>query len=353
MKLFSKRHSERRVGLDSLQYRRRVRSNELLTAEARNRLTAEIKYLSSNDNFLEWFILFQDDTGKDPVISFDDVKLNDFSMAELGYRLTDNFEFYDFKMKESYQTLRYATEDERQESYYDDYRLFDLAEITILFSKPDQRKDVINRINNIFSEENSEFEIIEHLITRKSGDDLKGMLGIIKDDTLRKKIERFFEYFSKRDYINSAKISADIINIIFSDVEKSGKKKQIEQLKSKLSKNLISDKSSEKQERIASHINTALSLARNLNNDVYDIRHTEKSTLTPHGDNLYKMASRQNLSVIELTITALKDDFVLSDNWENIKEAYTKKYGIDTNVRRVRGRKPADDEPIDLSEIPF
>ena len=353
MKLFSKRHTERRLGADRIHYRRQVRANELLSSEARNRLIAEIKYLSSNDISLEWFILFEDKTGSQPTISFDDIKLNDFSLAELGYKLTDNFDFNDFGMKQSYQTLRYANEDEEPQSYYDDYRLFDFAEITILFSKPDQRRDVIDRINNILNEEATEFEIVEHLITRKRGDDLKGMLGIIKDETLRQKIERFFDYFSRRDYINSAKISADVVNIIFSDVEKSGKKKQIEQIKKKLSKNLISDKSIEKQERIASYINTALSLARDLNNDVYDIRHTERSTLIPHGDNLYKMASRQNLTIIELTMTALKDDFVLSDNWENIKAEYTKKYGIDTKLRRTRARKHLDDKPIDLSEIPF
>lgn len=353
MKLFSKRHSERRLGMDRIHYRRNVRSNELISEEARNRLVSEIKFLSSRDDYLEWFILFQDDTGKEKKISYDDVKLNDFSMAELGYKMTDTFNLYpEFEMKQSFQTLRYASESNEPEAYYDDYRLFDIAEMTILFSKKPQRKHVIDRINSILEEENADYEIVEHLITRRSGDDLKGMLGILKDNNLKAKIERFFEYFSKGDHINAAKISADIVNIIFSDVKESGKKKRIEEMKNKLAGNLVTSKSEDKLSKIAGYIDNALTLSRSLNNDIYDVRHTEQSTLKPKGDNLYKMISRQNLTIIELTLTALKDDFVLSDDWENIKAEYTKKYNIDTNLRRVRSR-PKEETPIDLSEIPF
>lgn len=352
MKLFSKRHTERRLGTDRIHYRRAVRSNELLPEEARNRLLAEIKYLSSSNDFLEWHILFEDKRQEPSRIYYDENKIDDFCLAELGYRMTDIFRFDEFMMNQSRQTIRYASESEEPQLYYDDYRLFDLAEITILFSKATKRNEVILRINNILREEGTDFEIVEHLITRRNGDDLRGMLGIIKDEGLKIKLERFFEYFSRKDYINSAKISADIINIIYSDEAQSLKKKQIEAMKVKLSKNIINDSAKEKRERIAKYLDSALKQARDINNNIYDIRHTEKSTLKPHGDNLYKMAAMQNLIVIEITLTALKDDFVLSDDWEHIKAEYIDKYQIDIKSRRIY-KKIEEDEPLDLSEIPF
>ncbi len=352
MKLFSKRHAERRVGAESIAYRHRVRRNELLSSEARNRILAEIKFLSSSNDFLERYILFEDKRENPSIIYYDDAKIDDFCLAELGYKMSDIFRFDEFEMHQSKQAIRYASEGEKPELYYDDYKLFDLAEITILFSKASERAKVINRINSILSEEDTDFEIVEHLITRRNGDDLRGMMGIIKDEQLKTKLERFYEYYSKKDYVNAAKSSADIINIIYSDELQAGKKKQIEAMKVKLSKNLINDSTKEKRERIAKHLDTSLRLARALNNDIYDVRHTERSTLKPHGDNIYKLVSTQNLMIIELTLTGLKDDFVLSDDWEHIKAEYIEKYKIDIKSRNVY--KPRNDDlPIDLSEIPF
>lgn len=353
MKLFSKRHSERRLGAERIRYRRDVTANELLVPEARNRLISEIRFLSSRNDFLEWNILFEDKRSDPSTIYYDEEKLDDFSMAELGYRLSDNFSFDHFNMVQSKQTLRYASEKEEERLFFDDYHLFDLAEITILFSKKKERHNVIKRINGILAEEETGYEIIEHLITRKSGDDLRAVLGILKDLDLKLKLERYFDYYSRKDYINAAKVSAEVLNIIFSDVKESNKKKQIEEMKGKLSRFVISDKSEAKREKIASYINDALILSRNLNNDIYDIRHTEKSTLKPSGDNVYKMVARQNISIIELTITSLKDDFVLSDDWENIKAEYNEKYKINIKSRNVFQKPVYDDTPIDLSEIPF
>ena len=352
MKLFSKRHSERRVGPDRISYRHRVRQNELMSTEARNRILAEIKFLSSSDDFLEWHILFEDKREKPSVIYYDEAKIDDFCLAELGYRMSDIFRFDQFDMQQSKQTIRYASDDSDPELYYDDYRLFDLAEITILFSKATERDKVKARINSILKEEETDFEIVEHLITRRNGDDLRGMMGVIKDEHLKTKLERFYEYYSRKDYINAAKSSADIINIVYSDEVQSGKKKQIEAMKVKLSKNLISDNSKDKKERMSKHLDGALRLARSMNNDFYDVRHTERSTLKPHGDNIYKLVATQNLIIIELTLTGLKDDFVLSDDWEHIKAEYIEKYKINIKSRNIY--KPrTDDQPIDLSEIPF
>jgi len=351
MKLFSKRHSERRIGFDNINYQRNARLNQLLSSEARNRLIAEIKFLSTRNDFLEFYVLFEDKRITPSIIYFDEDKINDFSLSELGYRMTDNFDFKNFEMKQSRQLLKYASDGDSYELYYDDYRLFDLAEITILFSKSKERQNTISRINNILVEENTNFVIIESLITRKHGDDLRGIMGILKDETLRQKLERFFDYYSKRDFVNSAKISADIINIIFSDKKDNGKLALIENVKQKVSTKLINEPDADKRDRMSSYINDSLKLSRNLSNDIYDVRHTEKSTLHPIGDNVYEFVSRQNLNIISITITALKDDFVLSDDWETIKAAYNEKYKIDTHSRSIY--KPVISDGIDLSEIPF
>lgn len=347
MKLFSKRNTERRIGPDRIAFRHSVRRNELLTKEARNRLLAEIKFLSSSNDYLEWHILFEDKRQSPSIIYYDDAKIDDFCLAELGYKMTDDFEFENFKMLQSKQSIRYASEDDTPELYFDDYHLFDLAEITILFSKAGKRKEVIDRINNILREENSEFEIVEHLITRRNGDDLRGMMGVIKDEELKAKLERFYEYYLHKDYLNAAKISADIINIIYSDENKSKKKQQIDAMKLKLAKSLITNTSQNKQDRMSGYLDNMLKQATNLNNDVYDIRHTERSTLRPHGDNVYKMVATQNLMIIEITLTALKDDFVLSDDWEHIKAEYVEKYKIDIKSRRIYKA------PEEHYEIPF
>jgi hypothetical protein len=194
MKLFSKRNSpsvqtgfeERRIGP-----RLHARRTELISNEARNRLVAEVKFLSSSNDFLEWFILFENQQKN--IIFFDVNKIDSFSLSELGYSMSSYFIFEPFKMIEIERKIRFASDDERSETYYDDFKLFDLAEITILFSKADRRKDVIERFNSIFSEENCNYHIVEHLITKKTGESVKSLVSILKDDNLKKKLEIYFQ----------------------------------------------------------------------------------------------------------------------------------------------------------------
>lgn len=356
MKLFSKRNGTQ--GSSTFEDRHlspsmRGRRIELLSIEARNRIISEIKFLSSRDDFLEWFILFENK--RKDTIFFDKDKIDSFSLAELGYAMSDYFEFEQFKMVEIERKIRYASEDTRPDKYFDDYKLFDLAEITILFAKPDERQNVIKRFNSILLEENTNYQIIEHLITKKAGESLRALKTILKDDNLRNKISSYLEFESNGDYINSAKVSSDIVNLLFSGYIKDEKPNAIKALKGKLARKLLvtHDAEEEKITRLEKYIDALLRTAKDLSNEIYDIRHTEQSTLQIANENMYKLVSTHNMSIVELVLTTLKDDYVLSNDWETIKQEYIQKYKINPNSRLTIRKPDPDDSPIDLSEIPF
>ena len=353
MKLFSKRTTTTRAeALDDrlVSARLRARRSELISSETRNRIVSEIKFITSNDDFLEKFILSEDQV--EDRIYLDKHKLDNFSLAELGYRLSDYFDFEDFDMHST--ELRSRYNENEVEKFFDDTRLFDLAEITILFARSEKRTEVIKRFNNILSEENADFQIIEHLITKLSGETLRTLRNILKDNNIKSKLGSYFDFETSHDYVNAAKLSADIVNLIFSGVIKDQKPKEIKALKDRLTQKLLGPQADkEKIERLDKYIDSLLKTAKDLSNDTYDVRHTEKSTLQVKNDNFYKLIAGHNMSIVELVLTTLKDDYVLSDDWENIKSNYVKKYKINTNERITISKADIDDQPIDLSDIPF
>lgn len=360
MKLFSKRNNNhQRSRDDEMRYSSRFfrREQELISSETRNRICSEIKFVTSSDDFLEWFILFENK--KKNKIFFDKNKIDNFSLSELGYQMTSFFEFEDFKIirQEFVLPQGLSNREEKTVSFFDDYKLFDLAEIVILFSKDQKRQEIIKRFNEIFLEEGADFQIVEHLITRRSGETLKTLIGLLKDDFLREKIRSYFDLVDKSDYINSAKLSADILNIIFSGYIKNNKLQDIENIKNKLGQKILKPtaKKEEKIVRFNQYIDDLLKSSKSLSNDIYDVRHTEKSTIQVTNENIYKLISFHNMSIVELVLTTLKDDYVLGDNWEKIKSDYIEKYKIDKSIRYViddpKVKNALDD--IDLDDIPF
>jgi len=354
MRLFSKRNKKFKYGDDFRYSSRFLRSPyELISSEARNRITSEIKFLSSNDDFLEWFILFEN--RKEIKTFFDKDKVDHFSLSELGYAMSNFFEFENFKIIQQERDGKYPENTNKKEKYFNDYALFDLAEIVILFAKDKKRCDVINRLNTIFSEEDTDYQIVEYLITKKSGETLKTLVTLLKNDNLRAKIGTFFDLYDKNEYVNSSKISADIINIILSGNSKDHKPQHILDIKKRLIKKIIKDstKNNDKSKRFMLYFDDILKSSKNLSNDIYDIRHTEKSTIEIINENIYKMVSNLNMSLAELILTALKDDYVLGDNWEKIKNEYIKKYKIDKNIRLVIENPEKEQGDIKVEDIPF
>lgn len=353
MKLFSKRNkitSEQDSYLYQQHPRFLKRRSELVGNETRNRLISEVRYLTSNNDFLEWFILFENQrAGK---IYLDKNKLDSFSLAELGYRISDYFVFEDFAMI----AKKLDTKDE--DEYFEDAKLFDLVEITVVFSKEKKRDEVISRFNTIFSEEGSRFHIESKLITKKSGEDIRSLSGVLKSENLKSKINLFYSLESG-DYVESAKISTEILNILFSDYIKDGKKKEIEKIRNKLASKLIKPSKNkkshvEKTTRLIGYLDNLLNIAKDLNNDIYDIRHTEKSTIDVKNQNFYKLISRLNVSIAELAMTTLKDDYILGEDWEKIKNDYIEKYKIDRQTRLViKNPIVSTDDEIRPEDIPF
>lgn len=357
MKLFSKRNNNGIRADDDFRYAHRLprSSRELISPETRNRIASEIKFLTASDDFLEWFILFENK--KKGKIFFDKGKINNFSLSELGYEMSEFFEFEDFKIIQQEKKIRGLENSERSMVYFDDYKFFDLAEIVILFAQDGKRQEVIRRFNAIFTEEGADFQIIEHLITRKSGETLKTLVGLLKDEDLKIKIRTFFDLNDKSDYINSSKISADILNIIFSGYIKNNKPQDITAIKTKLSQKILRStaKKEEKSTRFLGYIDELLKISKSLSNDIYDVRHTEKSTIQLTNDNIYKLISSQNMALVELVLTTLKDDYVLGDNWEKIKNDYIEKYKIDKSTRYVIKKPGSDNSSDDINpdDIPF
>lgn len=354
MKLFSKRNRLSQEYNDTSRYTSRysLKKRELVSPEVRNRISAEIKFLASSNDYFEWFILFENQ--KKNKIFLDQAQVDNFSLAELGYRMSDYFKLENFKIIEVDKEVFSPTRDEsRREKYFDDYKLFDLAETVILFSKSDKRQDVIKRFNLIFQEENADFQIVEHLITRKTGETLASLSSILKDEELKSKIILYFQLIKSQDFKVAAKTSSEILNIIFSDYIKKKKTKKVEEIVDKLAVKTLHTKDLKKIERFKQYINDLLQVSKSLSNDIYDVRHTEKSTIRIANDGMYRLIANDNMALAELVLSTLKDDFVIDDNWEKIKQDYIGKYQIDPTARLVIRKPEEEDTSINLDDIPF
>src|SRR3989344_4054567 len=213
MKLFSKRNKPNldftqrdRIAVNS---RHRLppqflkKRQELINEEARNRLISQIQFLATSKTFLESYVLSEDKEKKKFTLS--QTLLDNFSLSELGYKFSDFLKFRELELIGTQ-----ITDDEAQTiiTIYDDYKLFDLIETIILFSKDAKREDVIFRIDKIFSEEACNWKIMKHLITRNTGENLSDITNQLKDSKLVDKLKAYDDFYEYDDYVNSAKISA-------------------------------------------------------------------------------------------------------------------------------------------------
>lgn len=356
MKLFSKRN---KINLDYFQRERSgpllknkippqylKRKQELINEETRSRLISQIQFLASGKEFLEPYSLSEDKEKKKFTLSQN--LLDNFSLSELGYKFSKILKFREVEM------IGIQISDDEAETVvtiYDDYKLFDLIETIILFSKEDKREEVISRINKIFSEESCNWKIIKHLITRDTGENLNDVINQLKDEKLSDKLRAYNDFYENDDYINSAKISADILNIIFSDFLQNNKKKQIETIKDNIVNLTVgnTEEKNEKKNKMKEYIDQLLDISKNLSNNIFDVRHSEKHTIKITNPYIYKLISQNNISLIEFVVTSLKDEFILSEGWEEIKAEYLQKYNINKETTYFYPEK----EDIDIDDIPF
>jgi hypothetical protein len=364
MKLFSKRNKKDNInsnfyrpnlihGRDSrFNYLSKQKRNEIINPQARIRLSSFLKFISSLDLFLEKYILIENK--KDKVHYFNKKLIDDFSESELGYKFSDSFNYYPFRFNGE----SIISNDEKQtvEEVYDDFILFDLLEATILFSKADQRNEVIKRINNIFQEEKISYYIKENLITKNEGEDLRNISIQLKDVKLAAKINSYYNFFDEDDYINAAKISAEILNMIFSD-ESEEKIKVIGKLKKDLASSIVAN-TEEKQKREEEFLEILSSISKmcqTLNNGIFDVRHSEKDRIKISNEYFYKLICNYNISLVELLLTSLKDRHISTEDWEAIKNKYIETYKINKDTFYYIPDPKAKDgnEEIKPEDIPF
>ncbi len=348
MKLFSKRNA---IG-NGMSFSGRYsipREKQILSSALRNRLISQVAFLTSRDDFLEFFILFENQK-KDKKF-LDKWKVDGFSLAELGYKFSDYFEFEDFAMKvSSYDDPHTVGRGTRETVVlFNDYALFDLLEFIVLFSKNSKRNEVTNRFNDIFIEENTEFELVNWTIVKQSWEDIFMIKNLLKDQKLKKKIEDFKYYWDSKDYVNTAKISIEMINIIFSSESWASNNKTTKKILEEVSDANVLDQ--QKKETLYNYLNSVFSTMKWLSNDIYNIRHTEKTTISLlwwEKNVIYKLISLYNLSLVELTLLSKKEEFLFSEDWESVKDAYIHKYQINKNQRLIIKKVFEDD-----LELPF
>ncbi|MNY31332.1 hypothetical protein D3C86_1654920 [compost metagenome] len=91
-------------------------------------------------------------------------------------------------------------------------------------------------------------------------------------------------------------------------------------------------------------------LAKSFNNLISDVRHTDKHTIQTNSPGVYDVIFNLNLSISELVLTTIQDEFIEDMDSETIKQAYLEKYDVKVSNSWYVAKR---DAPIDLSEIPF
>ncbi|MFA5994862.1 MAG: hypothetical protein WCW27_03160 [Patescibacteria group bacterium] len=332
MQSFSKRYSNksiRSIGENN--------PNVFITDELRNRLLYEIRYIVETKT-LENFIIVLDYPATANKYYFNDDNLKNFSLAELGYDLT---EFINCKTLEINPSVA-----------INDYKIFDLIEILIIFSVENQREKIVKRFNDIFSDESSIFFIYEDKITKKETSNIKSLLPLINDDILKNKLIEFYNINeTTSDYKILSRISADLVQRLFSSEEKQKKTRAYaEQLCSLIAKQwTMKNRASE----LSVMINESVLLAKKFNSKIEDIRHTDKSTIPVGSPSIYKMITMNNMAIIELTLLSCPEKYFGQMKAMNIKKNYLNKYHVDPNAEWTHSKNNEKYNEINVEDIPF
>jgi len=332
MELYSKRN-DLRLNRRAFIYRDRDKDADIfLTDSVRNRLIHQIRYICKSDKYLERFLLVHDKNKEEFYLY--DKPLKDLTLTEVGYDISEfiNFENFDFR-----------------KAKYHDTKFFDLIEIILIFAKKDKRSEILERLNKIFKEENTTFAVHGFMVVNTENTGLRSVAPLIKEKLLKKKIYDFYsqQRIIEPSYELLAKTSAEIIQLIFSSPRsKDGTKKFSEKLCLEISKKWSSG---ENIKKLALLLSETVKNAKELSNQISDVRHTDRSTIPVDTPNIYKLIAMKNINLAELAILSLPESFVIEQNPEDLKNCYLKEYDLDSKTPWVIEKKPdiADDD------IPF
>jgi hypothetical protein len=265
--------------------------------------------------------------------------LHKLSMRGLGYSMTEICNCSDLSFDlDSYQDIKF----------------FDLIELFIIFTKEDRRSSFIDRINEIFREEGDRFIIHDFLIIDKRAGGLRPLIPLIKDLLLRDKLS---ELLSESLLIGSnsggevsARISADVLQILFSDPDgKIDTKTYASDLCNKIATRWTTE---DHVNDFSNLINETVLNAKKLGNEISNIRHTDGYTIKVEFPGFYKLISNNNTSIAELVILTFPEKYLIRQDPDGIKKSYLEKYSIDKEFGKVIS-KEEENMFISPDDLPF
>lgn len=99
--------------------------------------------------------------------------------------------------------------------------------------------------------------------------------------------------------------------------------------------------------QFATLINDTVLNAKNLNNQITNIRHIDKFTIPVDNLSFYKMTTTINISIIELVIQSFPEDYIVESNATDIKSEYIIQYNLMDEKEHLIDTSPNPDD------IPF
>ncbi len=330
MQVFSKRYPEHSIRRLSASLGQESTKN-FISSSLRTRLLEEVKFLISSGDFLERCLIV-DDLEKDTYFLHPDTIKNIFE-REVGYDISNFF---------NTRVLEFATSD-NPDAYF-----FDLIELMIVFSNESKRDEIISRIKNIFIEENAPFTINSFMIVLTKETGLRALVPILKDNLLKNKLEELYEALnSGKNYQISARLAADVVQYLFSSDDKSKTKSFATDLCTEIASKWTNGPN---VDILASLINDNVKNAKALNNQIANIRHTDRHTIPVEGSIFFKLVTYEDLSIVELVIQSLPETFITNKDPEELKSDYFVRYKVQTDVKWTYKKK---EEAKVEDDIPF
>jgi hypothetical protein len=345
MLLFSKREISRNSFTS-----RGEEKKELISLNCRLRLHQTLKDYVKDGLFINYLLLQQKE---EDIILLNFKNLRELSLRELGYDITSIF-------NNNYNL------DINDQKFEDKYFL-DLIEITIIFCNQNRRDLYIEHIKNILEEEKEEYTIHSYILVRKSHG-LNSIIPFLKDKILKDKILALT--YRTRTYdrtpINSdyyeylARVSADVIQYIFSASNKRDTAESAEKLCLEIAEKYTTN---DKVDTLKDLLNETAKNTKTLNNQISNIRHTDKYTISLESNHLYKMIYLKNFALLEMVLMSFPEKYISEKSAQEAQNEYIIKYSIDikkiyfiNSINKSKNKIDTDtftNEDIDLEEIPF
>lgn len=313
-----------------------------LDGSSRTRILAYIQHLCSTSKYLEPFFSVRDKRKSKTYL--DANKVNQASNALLGYSIDTYFNIED--MKWSY----YNIDDNYEELYYEDSKIFDLIELLIVFCKKEHRNRISEAFGDLFRNIGFPADLVSWMVILHDGNSLSALAPLVENQTLKSKLELTAIPGRVRDIENSARISADLTQLLYSSEEGKDKTKSYaEEVISRAADLWVTDANKENFEKLVSEI---VNKVKQLNNQISNVRHTDKHTMIVNSPAVYKMIYSLNMGISELALVATQDELVSISDPEDIKNDYAKRFDIDMALGNEISNT-TDDGIINLDDIPF